>query len=136
MACLSAMGKRYKGVLICMDHVVTLQPMDRSSAFNYMEQLVALFIQGQSDPLAFMPETAWQLVRPNKQGGRSYNNQLHSQNAFWGVSGLFGKAGERDDIHHQRCIDDLDEIPTTTLELSETVFTPWIELMEIVAHDV
>lgn len=135
MACLSAMGSRCKGVLICMDHVVTLQPMDRSLALNYLEGLVDLFNQGQTEPLAFLAETAWQLVRPNKQGGRSYNNQLHSQNAFWGVSGPFGRVGEREDIHHQRCIDDLNDIPSETLELSDTVFGPWIELMEIVAHD-
>lgn len=136
MAVLSAMGKRYKGVLICQDHMVMVNPMDRALANEYLLELVKHYLQGQQKPLEFMLETAWELTRPAKVGGKAYNNEANSEKAFWGTEVSFGYAGERDDIHHKRCIDDLTAIPQRTIELADVVFTPWVELMEVHAHDV
>jgi len=135
MAVLSAMGERYKGVLICQDHMVVMEPMDRSLAKEYLVTLVDHFIQGQQAPLEFMCETAWELSRPAKQGGKAYNNEGNGEKIFWGTDGPFGFAGERDDIHHRRCIADLDTIPQKTIEIAREVFGPWVELMEVIEHE-
>ena len=135
MAVLSAMDKRYKGVLICQDHLVSLKPMDRSVANEYLLNLVTHYLEGLNEPLGFMADTAWELIRPVKKGGKSYNNESNSQKVFWGSDGPFGFAGERDDIHHRRCITDLSTIPQRTIDLANQVFGPWIELMEVVEHD-
>jgi len=135
MAVLSAMGERYKGVLICQDHMVVMEPMDRSLAKEYLVTLVDHFIQGQQAPLEFMSETAWELSRPAKQGGKAYNNEGNGEKIFWGTDGPFGFAGERDDIHHRRCIADLDTIPQKTIEIAREVFGPWVELMEVIEHE-
>lgn len=112
-----------------------VNPMDRALANEYLLELVKHYLQGQQTPLEFMLETAWELTRPAKVGGKVYNNEANSEKAFWGTEGSFGYAGERDDIHHKRCIDDLTAIPQQTIELADVVFTPWIELMEVHAHD-
>ena len=134
-ACLNVMGVQKTAVLICQDHSITLQAKQVSEAREYLLELCKLYQQGLETPLAFLPETAWQLVRPNKQGGRTYNNERHSLDAFFGTQGMFAKAGERDDLHVLRCFDELDDIPEESLRLSEAVFAPWLEQLEINAHD-
>jgi len=134
-ACLNTMGIQKTAVLICQDHNITLKAKNMSEAREYLLKLCELYQEGLQNPLAFLPETAWQLVRPNKQGGRTYNNERHSLDAFFGTQGMFAKAGERDDLHVTRCFDELEHIPETSLQLSETIFSPWLELMEINAHD-
>jgi exonuclease V gamma subunit len=115
--------------------MVTIKPMDRALANEYLLALVKHYLQGQQAPLEFMLESAWELTRPAKVGGKAYNNEANSEKAFWGTDGSFAYAGERDDIHHRRCINDLDSIPPATIELAGVVFTPWVELMEVHAHD-
>ena len=134
-ACLNTMGVQKPAVLICQDHSITLKAKEVSEAREYLVKLCDLYRQGLNRPLAFLPETAWQLVRPNKQGGRTYNNERHSLDAFFGTQGMFAKAGERDDLHVMRCFDELDNIPEESLLLSEAIFGPWLELLEINAHD-
>jgi hypothetical protein len=85
--------------------------------------------------LALLPETAWQLKRPANQGGKEYNHSSNSLKVFNGVTGPYSREGEREDLHVIRCFDQLTEIPQQTLLMSEVLYGPWIELMEIATHD-
>lgn len=133
-ACLNAMDKYQQSVLICQDHQLTFKPMDALAAKDYLIAMYQLYQKGLEQPLLLLPQTAWQSIRPNKVGGRSFNHELHSSDAFFGKgSGSFAMAGERDDLHVQRCFDDqqLESIPSSNSQYAQTMYGPWLELIEI-----
>ena len=91
-----------------------------------------IFISGNQAPLAFLPETAWQLKAPLSKGART-SQQDKAQAVFEGTTGPFGVTGERDDLHLRRCFGDLDDIPVDTLNYAHDVFAIWLEqeLLEV-----
>lgn len=133
-ACLNAMGSHQQSTLICQDHKLTFKPMAAKEAKDYLQSLFELYKQGIQQPLLLLPQTAWQSIRPKKLGGRSFNHELHSSDAFFGKgSGAFAVSGERDDLHVQRCFEDqdLESIPPSNSKYAEIMYGPWLELIEI-----
>ncbi|GAA6134951.1 exodeoxyribonuclease V subunit gamma [Oceaniserpentilla sp. 4NH20-0058] len=135
-ASLSAMGLQKHSRLICQDQIVQVKPMAMQIAKDYLQQLVEVFIKGQSQPLPLLIETAWQLKAPISSRSKKTPEDLAFEK-FIGSQGssAWGYAGERDDIHVQRCIEDLNEIPAQTLQLSHSLFDVWLnnELIEMEA---
>ncbi len=134
-AALCVMGKRYSAKLICQNAILDIQPKSKADAIEWLKPLIESFIQAKQEAIALLPETAWELFRPAKKGGREYNNSKHAFDAFNGVSGNFGKAGEREDLHVIRCLGDLSEIPVETLAMAESIYAPWVDLMEITGNE-
>ena len=131
-ASLSAMGYQKHTRLICQDAVVNLLPMAADTAKQYLNNLMQIFMQGNQAPLAFLPETAWQLHAPLSKGARS-SQQDKAQSIFEGTTGSFAVAGERDDLHVRRCFGDLDDIPADTFSYAHDFFAIWLEqeLLEV-----
>jgi exodeoxyribonuclease V gamma subunit len=132
---LCAMGHQFNGKLICQDTVLTIKPMARPAALEYIKVLLEYYISSRRQPLNLLPQTAWDLKRPANQGGKEYNHALNSLKAFTGVTGPFSMEGERDDLHVIRCFGELENIPEETMTISDVLYDPWVELMEIVNHD-
>lgn len=132
---LCAMGHQFNAKLICQDTVLSIKPLARPEAIEYIKTLLEYYIESRQQPLALLPETAWQLKRPANQGGKDYNHSTNSLKVFNGVTGPYSREGEREDLHVIRCFDQLTEIPQQTLLMSEVLYGPWVELMEIATHD-
>ena len=132
---LCAMGHQFNAKLICQDLVLTIKPMARPDAREYIKTLLEYFILSRQQPLNLLPQTAWELKRPANAGGKEYNHAAHSYKAFNGVSGQFSVEGEREELHVIRCFGDLVEIPEQTLSIADALYDPWVELMEITSHD-
>jgi exodeoxyribonuclease V gamma subunit len=131
-ASLSAMGYQKHSRLICQDQMVSLMPMSATDATSYLNNLVDIFIQSHSKPVALLPETAWQLIAPLKKTARK--SQLdNAQAVFEGTSGMYGVSGEREDLHVRRCFGELTQIPQDTIHYAQDVFGIWIdqELFEV-----
>ena len=125
-ASLSVMGYQKHSRLICQDQMVSLKPMKVEDATAYLNNLVELFIRSQVAPVALLPETAWQLKAPLKKTARK--SQLDNAIAiFEGSTGLYGRAGEREDLHVRRCFGELDEIPEDTMHYAQDVFGVWVD---------
>ena len=131
-ASLSAMRYQKHTRLICQDAVVNVLPMAADTAKQYLNNLMQIFMQGNQAPLAFLPETAWQLHAPLSKGARS-SQQDKARSVFEGTTGSFAVAGERDDLHVRRCFGDLDDIPADTFDYAHDVFAIWFEqtLLEV-----
>lgn len=134
-AALCAMGYQHTAKLICQNAVVTIKPKKKAESVEYLKPLMEAFLSARKTPLALLPEVAWELNRPAKQGGREYNNAKQAADAFYGIAGDFGRTGEVDDLHVIRCLGDLIDIPQDTYALGETLFSFWLECIEIVDHD-
>ena len=134
-AALCVMGRQYSAKLICQNAIVNIQPMAKSDAVEWLKPLIEYFLLAKQHAIPLLPETAWELSRPAKKGGREYNNSKHAFDAFNGVAGDFGKAGEKEDLHVIRCLGDLTDIPEETLAMAESIYAPWIDLMEITGNE-
>lgn len=132
---LCAMGYQFNAKLICQDAVVTIKPMARPAALDYIKTLLEIYLQSRNQPLSLLPQTAWELKRPANKGGKPYNHQAKSLTAFNGDTGLYPKAGEREDLHVVRCLGELNDIPAQTINMANVLYDPWIELMEINSHE-
>ncbi len=138
-AALCAMGEAGQCRLICQDSLFTLKAMEKSQAKKYLQTLLGHYTHGQKAPLAFLPQSAWQLFNPQhikEKNGKTLDKRLiEAQKDFYGASGPFGKPGERDDINIRRCFNELSDIPGQTMEVSKDVFEPWLlqGLMEVTA---
>ena len=131
-ASLSAMGYQKHSRLICQDAVVSVLPMAADTAKQYLKNVMQIYINGNQSPLAFLPETAWQLQAPLSKGART-SQQDKAEAVFHGSTGPFGVAGERDDLHVRRCFGDLDDIPEDTPNYARDIFAIWLEqeLLEV-----
>lgn len=125
-ASLSAMGYQKHSRLICQDQMVSLMPMASEDAKAYLQNLVNIFIQSQNEPVAFLPETAWQLIAPLKKNARK-SQADHAQGVFEGTSGQYGVSGEREDLHVRRCFGELTDIPQDTIHYAQDVFGIWVD---------
>ena len=134
-ASLCAMGHQFNAKLICQNAVLNIKPKNKVEAVEFLKPLIEAYLLAKQNPLPLLSEVAWELHRPAKQGGRAYNNEKHSFDAFYGISGDFGKAGEKDDLHVVRCLGDLQEIPIDTIAVSELIYAPWVSQMEVTGHE-
>jgi exodeoxyribonuclease V gamma subunit len=131
---LCAMGNQFNAKLICQDTVLCIKPLARPEAIEYIKTLLEYYIKSRQKPLALLPETAWELRRPANQGGKEYNHSVNSLKVFNGTTGPYPREGEREDLHVIRCFEQLTEIPEQTLLMSDVLYAPWVELMEITTH--
>ena len=133
---LCAMGHKFNARVICQDAVLTIAPKDNVQAIEYIKPLLEQFLLAQRRPLPLLPETAWQSIRPANQGAKKeYSHIKASNEAFYGTSGEFGKAAEREDLHVERCLGLLGDIPEQTQSMAHTLFSDWLDSMEITPHD-
>ncbi len=125
---LSAMGQQKHSRLICQDKMITLKPMKVAQAKSYLERLLNYYLQGIQTPLAFLSDTAWQLVEPLKKGAKK-SPEAKAMSTFVGTDNSFGygQTGEREDLHVIRCLGELQEIPQTTIAMAQEVFGVWID---------
>lgn len=133
---LSAMGHQFHARLVCQDAVLTIAPKAKVQAMEYIKPLLEQFLLAQLHPLPLLPETAWQSIRPANHGAKKeYSHSKASNETFYGTIGDFGKPAEREDLHVERCLGALSNIPQQTFSMAQTLYSDWLDSMEVKPHD-
>ena len=136
-AALCASGKGGECMVICQDYLVTLKNVSMPKAKQYLKELLVFYKEGQKEPLALLPQTAWQLYNPlhikEKSGALTDNRLKEAQKSFYGSPPPFGQEGECQDLNIRRCFNQLEEIPQQTLDVAKAIYDFWLteKLMEV-----
>ncbi len=128
-AALCASGKGGECFVICQDYLVSIKNVPALKAKQYLQELLMYYKGGQTQPLALLPQTAWQLHNPQhikEKSGAVIDNRLkEAQKSFYGSPPPFGQEGECKDINIRRCFNQLEEIPQQTLDVAEVLYGFW-----------
>lgn len=112
-------------VVVARDQTVVFRPVQE--ARQLLEQLFALFLQGQRAPLPFMSETSYQYARHACQG--QPERAVKEANAAW--QGRHGGPGEGNDPYLEfRYRDGTEPLDKTFTEMAIRIFSPVLAHMK------